>query len=154
MYELVAQYHANANKYFLDNIAYFHAEFEIIHPFCDGNGRMGRILINQQLMKLGYPPISIPNKSKKSDYYPLFDEYRMKNTYDGFTEILALLLMESLHKRITILTAKKIITLNQRAKNNHKNVNAYLNKAKRQTIPAFRIREKWMISSDYEASLI
>jgi hypothetical protein len=46
--------------------------------------------------------------------------------------------MESLNKRIQILTAKKIITLNEWAKKNNKNVNAYLNKAKRQTIPAFR----------------
>lgn len=100
-------------------------------------------------MKLGYPPISIPNKNKKSDYYPLFDSYVMKNKYDKFTEIFALLLMESLHKKITLLTAKKIITLNQRAKNNHKNINSSLNKAKRQTIPAFKMREKRMISADF-----
>ncbi|MDD3262328.1 MAG: Fic family protein [Candidatus Absconditabacteria bacterium] len=148
MNDLVNTYNNN-DLYFLDNIAYFHAEFETIHPFCDGNGRIGRVLINQQLMKLGYPPISIPNKNKKSDYYPLFDSYVMKNKYDKFTEIFALLLMESLHKKITLLTAKKIITLNQRAKNNHKNINSSLNKAKRQTIPAFKMREKRMISADF-----
>jgi len=57
--------------------------------------------------------------------------------------------MESLHKRIAILTAKKIITLNQRAKLHRKNINSSLNKAKRQTIPAFRMREKRMISADF-----
>lgn len=149
MYELVNQYHVRLDGYFLDAIAYFHAEFETIHPFCDGNGRMGRILINQQLMKLGYPPICIPNKNKKSDYYPLFRAYEVKNTFEGFTGMFALLLMESLHKRITLLTAKKIITLNQRAKLHRKNVNSYLNKAKRQTIPAFRMREKWMIAKEF-----
>jgi hypothetical protein len=46
--------------------------------------------------------------------------------------------MESLNKRIQILTTKNIITVNEWAKNNNKNVNSYLNKAKRQTIPAFR----------------
>ena len=148
MNDLVNTYNNN-DLYFLDKIAYFHAEFETIHPFCDGNWRIGRVLINQQLMKLGYPPISIPNKNKKSDYYPLFDSYVMKNKYDKFTEVFALLLMESLHKKITLLTAKKIITLNQRAKNNHKNINSSLNKAKRQTIPAFKIREKRMISADF-----
>jgi Fic family protein len=149
MYKLVHQYHAHTDRYFLDNIAYFHAEFESIHPFCDGNGRMGRLLINQQLMKLGYPPIIIPNKSKKSAYYPLFDHYTTTNTYDGFTAMLALLLLEALHKRITILTAKRLITVHQRAQQHSKNVNTYLNKAKRQTIPAFRMREKWMISTDF-----
>ena len=149
MYSLVDKYDKDSQVYFLDNIAYFHAEFETIHPFCDGNGRMGRVLINQQLMKLGYPPIIIQNKSKKSDYYPLFDRYRRQNTYDGFTEMITLLLMESLHKRITLLTAKKIISLNQWTKEHKKNTSSYLNKAKRQTIPAFRIREKWMISADF-----
>ena len=100
-------------------------------------------------MYLGYPPIIIQNKSKKSEYYPLFDTYRYKNTYDGFTELFAILLMESLHKRITLLTAKKIIPLNQWAKEHNKNVNSTLNKAKRQTIPAFRMREKWMISDSF-----
>jgi Fic family protein len=149
MYSLVDKYNKDSKTYFLDNIAYFHAEFETIHPFCDGNGRMGRVLINQQLMKLGYPPIIIQNKSKKSDYYPLFDRYRRHNTYDGFTEMITLLLMESLHKRITLLTSKKVISLNQWTKEHKKNTSSYLNKAKRQTIPAFRIREKWMISADF-----
>jgi Fic family protein len=152
MYELVNQYHIHNNWYFLDNIAHFHAEFETIHPFCDGNGRIGRVLINQQLMKLGYPPINIPHKNKKSAYYPLFDTYARTNNYDGFTEMLALLLMESLHKRIAILTSKHLLTVNQRAKQQQKNINTYLNKAKRQTIPAFRIREKWMISTDFNDS--
>lgn len=149
MYELLDTYHGNSELYFLDNIAYFHAEFETIHPFCDGNGRIGRVLVNQQLIKLGYPPIIIQNKSKKSDYYPLFNEYKKHATYGGFTEMFALLLMESLNKRIALLTAKKIISLNQWAKEHNKNINSYLNKAKRQTIPAFRMSQKWMIPQDF-----
>lgn len=149
MHELLDTYHGNSELYFLDNIAYFHAEFETIHPFCDGNGRIGRVLINQQLMKLGYPPIILQNKSKKSDYYPLFDVYKKHSAHDGFTEMFALLLMESFHKRITLLTAKKIIPLNQWAKKHNKNINSCLNKAKRQTIPAFRMSQKRMISSDF-----
>lgn len=113
---LVDVYHTKDNRYFLEKIAHFHAEFETIHPFNDGNGRLGRVLISQQLMALGYPPIIVQNKSKKSDYYPLFDEYRDSGKFDGFTELFALLLMESMHKRIAILSSPKIIRLSEWAK--------------------------------------
>jgi hypothetical protein len=110
---------------------------------------MWRVLVNKQLMDLWYPPIIIPSKNKHKEYYPLFDVYLKNDDYTWFTNLFALLLMESLNKRIQILTAKNIITLNERAKKNNKNVNSYLNKAKRQTIPSFRKWWKWMISEDY-----
>ena len=146
---LVDEYSQQKVSYFLDAIAYFHAEFETIHPFVDGNGRIGRVLINLQLMKLGFPPIIIQNKSKHSEYYPLFTRYQSTLKFDGFTELFALLLLESLHKRITILTSKKIIPLSQWATQRSIKANVAANKAKRQTIPAFRMREKWMIGEEF-----
>jgi Fic family protein len=151
--ELVNDYNSNSKIYFLDKIAHFHAGFETIHPFCDGNGRIGRILINQQLLKLKLPPIIIQNKSKQKDYYPLFDKYLTTMKYDGFTNLFALLLMESLNKRISYLTDKKIVPLTLWSKQNGVKANVALNKAKRQTIPAFRVREKWMISEAYNEKL-
>ncbi|MDR2652284.1 MAG: Fic family protein [Prevotellaceae bacterium] len=151
--ELIEKYLLNDNQYFLDKIAFFHAEFETIHPFCDGNGRIGRILINQQLMKLNYPPIIIQNKSKHKEYYPLFVDYHINTKFDGFTSLFALLLMESLHKRLTLLTARRIIPLSVWAQQNSIKGNIVANKAKRQTIPAFRIREKWMISETYRENI-
>lgn len=150
MSALVDEYHQNNRSLdFLENIAHFHAEFETIHPFVDGNGRIGRVLINQQLASHGYPPIIIQSKSKRSDYYPLFDEYRRTNKFDGFSDLFALLLIESLHKRIALLSSPRIIRLSEWAKQNGVAGNAAANKAARQTIPAFRMNEKWMIASDY-----
>ena len=149
MQELLDNYNQHKISYFLDDIAHFHAEFETIHPFVDGNGRMGRVLINLQLMNEGFPPIIIQNKSKHTEYYPLFTQYQSTMKFGGFTELFALLLQETLHKRITILTAKKIIPLAIWAKQNGIKPNIAANKAKRQTIPAFRMREKWMIAEEF-----
>ena len=148
--ELVDNYNQNKTSYFLDAIAHFHAEFETIHPFVDGNGRMGRLLINLQLMNAGYPPIIIQNKSKNTEYYPLFPQYQSTMKFRGFTQLFASLMQETLHKRITILTAKKIIPVSIWASQNAIKPNVAANKAKRQTIPAFRMREKWMIAEEFK----
>lgn len=149
MQELVENYNSDKDLYFLDKIAHFHAEFETIHPFGDGNGRLGRVLINLQLMNFGLPPVIIQNKSKHTDYYPLFTKYPVTMNFGGFTQLFAVLLQEALHKRITMLTAKKIIPLSLWASQNGIKPNIAANKAKRQTIPAFRLREKWMIDEGY-----
>ena len=150
MQDLVDNYNQHKTTYFLDAIAHFHAEFETIHPFVDGNGRMGRVLINLQLMNDGFPPIIIQNKNKNTAYYPLFTKYQSTLKFGGFTELFALLLQETLHKRITLLTAKKVIPLSVWASQNNIKANVAANKAKRQTIPTFRLREKWMIAEEYE----
>jgi Fic family protein len=149
MQKLVEKYHLDDGQYFLDKIAWFHAEFEFIHPFCDGNGRLGRALINQQLLALGLPPIIIQNKSKRAAYYPLFSVYATTNKYDGFTKLLAARLIEALQKRLGLLTSPKIIPLALWAKAEGMAGNIAANKAARGSIPAFRMREKWLISENF-----
>lgn len=149
MYELVEKYNSDTDKHFLDKITYFHAEFENIHPFGDGNGRIGRLLTNEQLDLLGLPPIIIPNKSKFNEYYPALNEYTKTGKVDKLTRLFASLLIEALYRRITKLTAKKIIPVSDWAKNNNINLQSATNKAIRGTIPAFRVRGHWMINRDY-----
>ena len=54
--------------------AYFHARFEHIHPFADGNGRVGRTLLNYYLMVRDHPPIII-HEDEKADYYEALEGY-------------------------------------------------------------------------------
>lgn len=149
MYDLVREYNSRDDKYFLEKIAYFHAEFENIHPFGDGNGRIGRLITNEQLDLLGLPPIIIPNKSKFDEYYPALDEYTKSGKIDKLTDLFAGLLTEALHRRKAQLTARKIVTVADWAKANGVGLQSATNKAIRGTIPAFRVRGHWMIDRDY-----
>lgn len=145
---LLSEYTGDIATFFVDKIAKFHLEFETIHPFCDGNGRIGRVLINYQFQRFGFPGIIIRDK-EKTEYYSTFAEYREKKTAKKMEKILALSLMESLHKRITYLKGEKIITLSDYTKQNSKSASALSNSARRQNIPAFREKGVWKISEDF-----
>ena len=140
------EYSSNHSDYFLENIARFHLEFEHIHPFCDGNGRIGRVLINYQLMQFGFPPIIIRDK-EKATYYKSFNEYRESNKRKAgiLDKVISLALLESFNKRITYLKGSTIVRLVEYAKTVGQSVSVLLNKAKRQTIPAFREKGVWKI---------
>jgi Fic family protein len=148
---LVAIYASNHDSYFSDKIAKFHLDFETIHPFCDGNGRIGRVMVNWQLMRLGFPSIIVRNKDKY-DYYASFESYRTEKDPKGMERIIALTLMESLHKRITYLSGQTIIRLSEYAKISSQSHVSLLNAARRQSIPAFREKGVWKIAEDYKVS--
>ncbi|MEK6852354.1 MAG: Fic family protein [Nanoarchaeota archaeon] len=71
--------------------AYFHSSFEMIHPFVDGNGRVGRLLMNFILHKNNYPMVNIPN-SKKHLYFQALQEAQNKGNLKPFVEFLIKLL--------------------------------------------------------------
>lgn len=145
---LLLEYSGRHSDYFLDKISKFHLEFEHIHPFCDGNGRIGRVLVNYQLMQLGFPPIIIRDK-EKAVYYKSFAEYRNGNNKKTATmdKVLSLALLESFQKRIAYLNGEKIVRLSEYADEKKISVSSLINKARRQTIPAFREKGVWKIGS-------
>ena len=142
--ENIEKFQQNVDGYFLEKICAFHLQFEHIHPFNDGNGRIGRILINIQLMELGLPPIILRDKEKKV-YYQALKEYDQKRTTKKMEDILWLALMESLHKRLAYLQGYSIIPLIDLAEITKKSKQTLLNAAKRQTLPAFRENGSWKI---------
>jgi Fic family protein len=64
--------YADKDKNTLLVAAYFHAQFEYIHPFADGNGRVGRTLLNYWLMTHNHPPVIIHEEDKQAYYDALF----------------------------------------------------------------------------------
>ncbi|AUI66469.1 MULTISPECIES: Fic family protein [Glaesserella] len=64
----------------LEAISWLHLAFESIHPFIDGNGRTGRLLLNFELLKQGYLPVDI-KFTDRAKYYQCFDDFH-KNQQD------------------------------------------------------------------------
>ena len=94
MEELLRNYLAS-EEHIVTKLARFHIEFEGIHPFIDGNGRTGRLLVNLELMKAGYPPIDIKFTDRIS-YYNAFDENHVKHNLKAMESLFAKYINERL----------------------------------------------------------
>ncbi len=76
----------NSTEHIIPRLARFHIEFKGIHPFIDGNGRTGRLLVNLELMKAGFPPIDIKFTDRIA-YYNAFDEYYIKHNLGAMEKL-------------------------------------------------------------------
>ncbi len=86
--EQLLEAYRNSAEHIITRLARFHIEFEGIHPFIDGNGRTGRLLVNLELMKAGYPPIDI-KFTDRIFYYNAFDEYYVKHNPGAMEKLFA-----------------------------------------------------------------
>lgn len=87
MEELLKKF-MEGEEHIITKLARFHIEFEGIHPFIDGNGRTGRLLVNLELMKAGYPPIDI-KFTDRMEYYKAFDEYHENHNLSAMEHLFA-----------------------------------------------------------------
>lgn len=87
--------YAAGTEHIVTKLARFHVEFEAIHPFIDGNGRTGRLLVNLELMKAGFPPINIKFADRRA-YYDAFDAYHASSNLGTMEKLFAVALNERL----------------------------------------------------------
>ncbi len=82
-------------KEILERVAMQHIQFERIHPFQDGNGRVGRMMLNQQLINQGMLPLAIEPKGK---YRQAFRQYEKNGDISLMTYVLCKGELESIQK--------------------------------------------------------
>ena len=99
--EMIGWHDKNKNKFKpLVLAAIMHNQFEYIHPFQDGNGRVGRLLLNFILLKNKYPPINI-NLEDRAEYYATLQEYQKNQNLKPTVEFLVKQYKKTLRKVIT-----------------------------------------------------
>lgn len=99
---LMNNWNKNLSKKTIRDIADFHISFELIHPFGDGNGRLGRILMILQCLRYEYPPVIIEN-ARKMEYYDVL-HYAQTNSDGPFV----CFLMSEMERTNRILNKYKV----------------------------------------------
>lgn len=72
----------------LETIAYSHLQLAKIHPFLDGNGRCARLVMNYNLLKAGYAPVTIPIE-RKHEYFACLEAFKVEKDITPFINFLS-----------------------------------------------------------------
>jgi excisionase family DNA binding protein len=100
--EKLVSYFDNKKLHPIESAALFHLKFEGIHPFVDGNGRTGRLILNLFLMQNGYSPFNIKFADRKR-YYTCFDSYYRDDDAAPMVDMVAGYVEERLKKHLTYI---------------------------------------------------
>jgi len=76
------------DMHLVELVATFHLLFEGVHPFIDGNGRTGRLLLNFELLQLGLPAINV-KFSDRRQYYECFNSYYETGSAEQMIKLVA-----------------------------------------------------------------
>ena len=105
MAALMARYNGEMQDWHpIRRAAVFHLAFESVHPFIDGNGRTGRLILNFELMKAGYPPIDVKFTDKDRYYYCLQSYQGQDETKLPMLYMLETYMEQTLREQIETLT--------------------------------------------------
>lgn len=95
MEQLITEFSSGKKLHPIECASLFHLKFEGIHPFVDGNGRTGRLILNLMLMQAGYPPINVKYTDRRK-YYESFDTFYR----DGDAGAMTAILLEEVQERV------------------------------------------------------
>ncbi len=135
----------------------FHYEFEFIHPFIDGNGRMGRLwqtlILMQQYPVFEYLPVESLIKQKQSDYYNKLSESDKKGNSTPFIEFMLEIILESLDgllqsQSVTLHTEDRIRLFKEKIGKNTFSRKDYMLNFKNISAPTASRDLKWAVEQN------
>lgn len=109
VFDLVEWFNCATSTHPIERAAVFHAVFETIHPFPDGNGRTGRLLMNYMLVQAGYWPVNVRCKEDRQIYYDALAEFNQTGKADALTTLIANRAKDQLDYCIHIAKQKALI---------------------------------------------